>query len=141
MYIQGNKIKKEREKQGIKQMELAEAANVSQSWLSKVESGLTEPDSKKLEEIAQYLKVPVQHFVKEGFSLENQNTTDKANGIFLETENNNLKGFINKFETIIDQKDNIINYLNGEINSSKEKIERRNKKIEELQEQIKKLSK
>jgi transcriptional regulator with XRE-family HTH domain len=44
MYNQGFKIKKEREKKGIKQLELAEAVNVSQSWLSKVESGLSQPD-------------------------------------------------------------------------------------------------
>lgn len=140
MYIHGYKIKKEREKQGIKQLELAEAVNVSQSWLSKVESCLSEPDSNKLEEIAQYLKVPVQHFIKEGFVIENKNVHDKANGIFLESENNNLKDLIIKFETIINQKDNIINLLQNEINSLKEKIERRNKKIEELQEQIKKLN-
>lgn len=140
MYNQGFKIKKEREKKGIKQLELAEAVNVSQSWLSKVESGLSQPDSNTLEKIANYLNVPIQHFIKEGFVIENQNVHDKANGIFIEAENNNLKELNQKFETIINQKDNIINLLQNEINSLREKIERRNKKIEELQTQINKLS-
>jgi transcriptional regulator with XRE-family HTH domain len=144
MYIHGYKIKKEREKQGIKQLTLAEAVNVSQSWLSKVESGLSEPDSNKLEEIAQYLNVPVQNFIKEGFSIEYQNTTEKANGIFLESENNNINNLnklIDRLENMINQKDNIIVILQNEIISLKEKIERRNKKIEEQKEQINKLIK
>lgn len=143
MYIQGYKIKKEREKQGIKQMELAEAVNVSQSWLSKVESGLCEPDSDKLEEIAKYLKVPVQHFVKDSFVIANQNDTEKVNGILLESENNNINNLnklIVKLENIIDQKDNIIVILQKEITLFNDKIELRNKKIEEQKEQIKKLS-
>ncbi len=37
-----------------------------------------------LEKIAQYLNVPVQHFIKDGFVIENQNVHDKANGIFVE---------------------------------------------------------
>ena len=56
MYIQGYKIKKEREKKGIKQLTLAEEINVSQSWLSKVESGLSEPNSDKLDENSQVFK-------------------------------------------------------------------------------------
>lgn len=114
MYNQGFKIKKEREKKGIKQLELAEAVNVSQSWLSKVESELSQPDSNTLEKIANYLNVPVQQFIKEGFIIENQNIHDKANGIFIEAENNNLNNLnklIVKLENIIDQKDNIIDIL------------------------------
>lgn len=141
MYNQGFKIKKEREKKGIKQLELAEAVNVSQSWLSKVESGLSQPDSNTLEKIANYLNVPIQHFIKEGFVIENQNVHDKANGIFVEAENNNLKDLIIKFENIITQKDNIIVILQKEIISLNERLERKNKKIEELHEQVKNLNK
>jgi transcriptional regulator with XRE-family HTH domain len=135
MYNQGFKIKKEREKKGIKQLELAEAVNVSQSWLSKVESELSQPDSNTLEKIANYLNVPVQQFIKEGFVIENQNVHDKANGIFLEAENNNLNNLnklIVKLENIIDQKDNIIDILQKEIITLNEKVDRKNKKIDEL---------
>ncbi len=132
MYIQGYKIKKEREKKGIKQLTLAEEINVSQSWLSKVESGLSEPNSDKLDEIAKYLKVPVQHFLKEGFVIENQNVHDKANGIFIESENNNLKDLITKLNLLLIQKDNIISILQKENELLHEKINRKNKKIEDL---------
>jgi transcriptional regulator with XRE-family HTH domain len=135
MYNQGFKIKKEREKKGIKQLELAEAVNVSQSWLSKVESELSQPDSNTLEKIANYLNVPIQYFIKEGFVLENQNVHDKANGIFVEAENNNLNNLnklIVKLENIIDQKDNIIDILQKEIITLNERLERKNKKIDEL---------
>ncbi len=135
MYNQGFKIKKEREKKGIKQLELAEAVNVSQSWLSKVESELSQPDSNTLEKIANYLNVPVQQFIKEGFVIENQNVHDKANGIFVEAENNNLNNLnklIVKLENIIDQKDNIIDILQKEIITLDERLERKNKKIDEL---------
>ncbi len=135
MYNQGFKIKKEREKKGIKQLELAEAVNVSQSWLSKVESELSQPDSNTLEKIANYLNVPVQQFIKEGFVIENQNVHDKANGIFVEAENNNLNNLnklIVKLENIIDQKDNIIDILQKEIITLNERLERKNKKIDEL---------
>jgi len=126
MYIQGYKIKKEREKKGIKQLTLAEEINVSQSWLSKVESGLSEPNSDKLDEIAKYLKVPVQHFLKEGFVIENQNV--KAIGIFIESENNNLKDLITKLNLLLIQKDNIISILQKENELLHEKINRKNKK-------------
>jgi len=135
MYNQGFKIKKEREKKGIKQLVLAEAVNVSQSLLSKVESELSQPDSNTLEKIANYLNVPVQQFIKEGFVIENQNVHDKANGIFLEAENNNLNNLnklIVKLENIIDQKDNIIDILQKEIITLNEKVDRKNKKIDEL---------
>jgi transcriptional regulator with XRE-family HTH domain len=135
MYNQGFKIKKEREKKGIKQLELAEAVNVSQSWLSKVESELSQPDSNTLEKIANYLNVPIQYFIKEGFVLENQNVHDKANGIFVEAENNNLNNLNNlivKLENIINQKDNIIDILQKEIITLNEKVDRKNKKIDEL---------
>ncbi len=85
-----------------------------------------------LEKIAQYLNVPVQHFIKDGFVIENQNVHDKANGIFVEAENNNLKDLVQKLDGLIIQKDNIISILQNEVHSLNEKIERKNKKIEEL---------
>lgn len=132
MYTQGFKIKKEREKKGIKQLELADAVNVSQSWLSKVESGHSQPDSSVLEKIASYLDVPIQNFIKEGFTIENQNVHDNANGIFIESENNNLKDLVQKLNVLLSQKDNIISIMQKEIELLHEKIERRNKKIEDL---------
>ena len=82
--------------------------------------------------IAKYLKVPVQHFLKEGFVIENQNVHDKANGIFIESENNNLKDLITKLNLLLIQKDNIISILQKENELLHEKINRKNKKIEDL---------
>lgn len=97
-----------------------------------MESGNSQPDSTILEKIAAYLNIPVQNFIKEGFVIENQNVHDKANGIFIESENNNLKDLISKLDLLLIQKDNIISILQKENELLHEKINRKNNKIKDL---------
>lgn len=61
----GEKIRRIRESKGIKRTWLAQNADISQSHLYKIESGLAKPSKRTLRRIAEVLGVPIDYFTKE----------------------------------------------------------------------------
>lgn len=59
----GEKIKCERLKKSLKQYELAEKANISNTYLSDIEVGRTFPSLKTLDKIAKALQVDIKIFL------------------------------------------------------------------------------
>jgi transcriptional regulator with XRE-family HTH domain len=59
----GQKIKRERLKKSLKQYELAEKANISNTYLSDIEVGRTSPSLKTLDKIAKALEVDIKIFL------------------------------------------------------------------------------
>lgn len=59
----GGKIKRERLKKSLKQYELAEKANISNTYLSDIEVGRTSPSLKTLKKIAKALEVDIKEFL------------------------------------------------------------------------------
>lgn len=55
----GSSIKRIREDRGIKQNELAERSNISQTYLSQIESNTKTPSAAVVEDLAQALGTPV----------------------------------------------------------------------------------
>lgn len=62
MYILGHNIKAERVRKDLTQEELAEGINMSLSFISKIEQGLTSPSSIVLYKISRLLNVPMENF-------------------------------------------------------------------------------
>jgi transcriptional regulator with XRE-family HTH domain len=59
----GRKIKEERLKKGLKQCELAHEAGISNTYLSDIEVGRTNPSIKTLDKISKVLKVDIKVFL------------------------------------------------------------------------------
>lgn len=61
----GRRVKKYRTKAHITQAQLAELLNVSVSYVSQIECGITEVSLKRLEEIANIINTKLEHLVAE----------------------------------------------------------------------------
>lgn len=59
----GKKIKCERLKKRLKQLELAKEANISNTYLSDIEVGRTTPSLKTLKELANALEIDVKDLI------------------------------------------------------------------------------
>jgi transcriptional regulator with XRE-family HTH domain len=117
MFVQGSRIRKIREYNGIKQTAMAYDLGVSQSWLSKVEAGEIEPDIQSLYKIADYLKVSLSDLMKSDFVIQTQNNYDQSKGVYIESELHYLKDYVAKLEKLIAQKDALIEKLsNNDLN-------------------------
>lgn len=55
----GNAIKQRRKELGIKQNQLAEASNISQTYLSQIEANLKEASQKVISDICKELDIPI----------------------------------------------------------------------------------
>ena len=63
MQFQGYLVKKNREEQGYKQQALAMEVGISQSYLSKIESGKLQPRLDEFFKIASILHKPLDSFI------------------------------------------------------------------------------
>lgn len=66
--MNGNKLKKLRENQGLLQKELADKLNISTSTIGMYEQGRREPDNETLKKISQYFNVSIDYL------LDNENS-------------------------------------------------------------------
>jgi transcriptional regulator with XRE-family HTH domain len=98
---------------------MADELEVSQSWVSKLESGFINPDFDILLKIVDYLGISLDDLTSPEFIIETQNNYDHAKGVYVESENNVLKEYIQKLETLIQQKDEMIQSLLSQINKTK----------------------
>ena len=63
-YILGRNIKAERLRKDITQEEFAEKINMSLSYVSKLEQGLTSPTAIALYKMSRVLQIPMEEFFK-----------------------------------------------------------------------------
>lgn len=68
-YIMGRNIKAERLRKDITQERFAELINMSLSYVSKVEQGLTSPTAIALYKMSKVLDIPMEEFFK-GLNIE-----------------------------------------------------------------------
>ena len=61
----GEKVREERLKQNLKQLELSKIASISNTYLSDIEIGRTTPSIKSLMKIAEALKLDCKHFMED----------------------------------------------------------------------------
>lgn len=102
MKINGTRIKQHREAKGLTQSEMAYLLNISQPFLSKLESGFIQPKFELLIKIASFLGVDVNVIIDD--TISSDLTTKNSN----HSETKFLMEYILKLEKLIEQKDSII---------------------------------
>ena len=60
----GNRIKELMEERKVSQVELSEAAGVSQSFISNIIKGFKDPSIVVMKRIADYFKKPIDYFIE-----------------------------------------------------------------------------
>lgn len=90
----GNAIKQRRKELGIKQNQLAEASNISQTYLSQIESNSKEASSKVISDICNALNIPIAILIWK--SIENSDISPRKLDAFKMLKPS-VDGLINSF--------------------------------------------
>lgn len=109
----GFKIKQLRDSKHIKQEELAKAIGITQSQLSKIESGQVKKVGQNiLDKIATYTKTNVDYFQAEGLYINHPENKDSSIGVTMNTEIMDLlKQQVADYKILLLQKDSVIDEL------------------------------
>ncbi|MCI6265818.1 MAG: helix-turn-helix transcriptional regulator [Erysipelotrichaceae bacterium] len=109
--MNGNKLKKLRENQGLLQKELADKIGISLSSISMYERGERQPDNDTLKKLSQYFNVSIDYLLDNEISATNLKDNELKE---IETLKKALQkvGFMNGNEDLTDEElDNAMKFL------------------------------
>ncbi len=116
----GERIRKVRDLKGFSQQALAEAIEISQKQLSRIETEQISPTFELVEKICAILSVPMKSLLEFNEDIIfNSYTTNQQGGEFFAYNNTDIKQVESLYKQLLSEKDKIISLLEEKVKEGK----------------------